>query len=163
MDGVAWPGMPGGFAGQSSLKSDLVPDLFAGIAGGYRIGLVAGGISSTQKLNSVDTSSEIVSGSSDPTQTSGWVGSSSYSSAPANQLASYSSVSAASAGPSIAVNAAATDLGVDMTGTDPFAVQNGPAPIPNPEPASLVLLGTGLLGAAVVARRRRARRSASAV
>src|SRR6185503_7203178 len=44
-----WLMPPGyGSGSQSSLKSDLLPNLFAGIAGGYRIGLVTG--QGTQKI-----------------------------------------------------------------------------------------------------------------
>jgi hypothetical protein len=159
MSGGGFPQLSGNYAGQSSLTSDLAPSLFAGISGGYRIGLVSGvsGSTSTQSINAVDTSTtEVVIDPSDPTQTSGWVDPSVTS---VNLLASFNSIPAGSAGPAIAVNAAAVDLGVDLSVADSLSASSGPAPIPNPEPASLILLGTGLLAAANAARRRHARRS----
>jgi len=165
MSGGGWPQLSGsGYAGQSSFKSDLAPNLFAGITGGYRIGLVSGisGSTSTQSINAVDTDTsapEVVIDPSDPTQTSGWAGPSATS---ATLLSSFNSMPADTTGPAIAVNAAAVDLGVDLSvAVDAVTAgsDSGPAPIPNPEPASLVLLGTGLLAAASAARRRHARRS----
>jgi len=157
----SFPGwmMPAGYGSQSSLKSDLVPNLFAGIAGGYRIGLVTG-LGASQKITGVTTGSseqEIAIDSPDSGHTSGWSGP-----WPVDDLlGSLGNVPEGAAGPAIAIASAAGALGVSAEAFDAPAPL-AETPIANPEPASLFLLGSGLASLAAVARKRRARRSAVA-
>ena len=147
-----WPQMTGG-VGQSAAKTDLTPELFAGISRGYRISQVTGQ-SSSQKINAVETDSPEI----DPSEpTHGWIGSASGEGVPPGLPVALDHVPG-SVGPSIALNAAAATLGVDLSDIgSAFTPVADPTPIPNPEPASLVLLGSALLSLAIAARRRHSR------